>query len=111
MDTDAIGSLLGSLTVEDMAALKDLAGSLLGGEKKQEEKPPESSSSEFDFESMTKLMSVLGALGSANDERTALLHSLKPFLSDARRKKADEAARMLKLIGLLPTLKDILGNL
>lgn len=41
------------------------------------------------------------------DDRCSFLNSLKPLISEPRRKRVDEAARLLKLFAVLPNLKDI----
>lgn len=40
------------------------------------------------------------------DDGTRLLSALRPLLSEARQKKLDEAGRILKLLRLLPLLKE-----
>ena len=61
------------------------------------------------------LQSLLPALGGANqeDDATRLLAALRPLLGEARRKKLDEAVRILKLLHLLPLLREsgILQNI
>ena len=41
-----------------------------------------------------------------DDETTRLLHAIKPFLSPARQAKLDEAVRLLRVIRILPLLKN-----
>ena len=41
-----------------------------------------------------------------DDETTRLLHAIKPFLSPARQSKLDEAVRLLRVIRILPLLKN-----
>ncbi len=60
------------------------------------------------------IMSVIGALKSdSNDDRARLLFALKPYLSEKRRERVDGAVKMLKVISVLPILKEqgILKNL
>lgn len=47
-------------------------------------------------------------LASANreDDSTRLLAALRPLLGEARQKKLDEASKILKLLHLLPLLKE-----
>lgn len=76
--------------------------------------PPEGSSdnndsgglfSGIDIGSMAKIAGLLGAAGkTSNDEK--LLLALKPLLREENRGKVDTAVRLLKLISLLPLLKD-----
>ena len=53
------------------------------------------------------LGSIMGALNSSNDNKSAaLISALKPYLSGPRQHKADEAIKLLKLLSLLPVLRD-----
>lgn len=59
----------------------------------------------IDIGSMAKIAGLLGAAGkTSNDEK--LLLALKPLLREENRGKVDTAVRLLKLISLLPLLKD-----
>ncbi|MGI6274801.1 MAG: hypothetical protein ACOYJ5_04490 [Acutalibacteraceae bacterium] len=64
---------------------------------------------------MTMLLRAAPLLASANqeDDATRLLAALRPLLGEARRKKLDEAVRILKLLHLLPLLREsgILQNI
>ena len=90
---DNIGDIISSLSDSDMENLKDMAGKLFSGEK------DEGASLPFD-------LSSLGVLAGAEDERCALIKSLKPMLSEHRQKKADEALKLLKLASLVPLIKE-----
>ncbi|MBQ4100110.1 MAG: hypothetical protein IJC83_01040, partial [Oscillospiraceae bacterium] len=54
------------------------------------------------------IMKITGALSSlkTDDKDVALLRAIKPFISDERKHKVDEAVKILKLLSLLPLLKD-----
>ena len=54
------------------------------------------------------LLRAAPLLASANreDDSTRLLAALRPLLGEARQKKLDEAAKILKLLHLLPLLKE-----
>lgn len=56
-------------------------------------------------ETMLKIGKALSSLKS-DDKDVALLRALKPFISDERKHKVDEAVKILKLLSLLPLLKD-----
>ena len=64
---------------------------------------------------MAMLMRAAPLLTAANqeDDATRLLAALRPLLGEARRKKLDEARRILKLLHLLPLLREsgILQNI
>ena len=54
------------------------------------------------------LLRAAPLLASANreDDSTRLLAALRPLLGEARQKKLDEASKILKLLRLLPLLKE-----
>ena len=58
---------------------------------------------------MAKLSSIMNAMNK-KDDRTKLIEALKPLLSEKRRKKADEAMQILKLLDILPTLSNLMGG-
>ena len=61
----------------------------------------------LDPNQIAKIMSVISRLkNSSNDSRANLLLALKPLLSVPRREKVDTAIKLLKLIDMLPLLKD-----
>lgn len=41
------------------------------------------------------------------DDTTRLLSALRPFLSETRRKKLDEASKLIRIMKLLPMIKDV----
>lgn len=102
-----ISEILSSLTSEDMEQLKAVASSLMGSGHTDEKKEQNSSTGNNLFNS-----AMLGNLGkisnavSADDHRTALLKALKPMLSEQRQQKADEAIKIMKIIQLLPLLRE-----
>lgn len=105
-----INEILSSLSEEDMAQLKTAANALMGGmdkpkeskEKKKEENPLGNLFAPEVFRTLEKLSHAI----SDDDDRIALIKALKPLLSEPRQEKADSAIKMLKLIQLLPLLKD-----
>ena len=115
-----LSAILGSLSAEDMEKLKETAASLLGnlntagGAASQHESgstnnvPDLSGLQSFgmpDMEFFNSLAPVLSALNE-HDDRVDFINAMKPLLSDGRRKKADEAARIIRLLSVLPVLKD-----
>ncbi len=115
-----IGSILSSLSSEDINNLKNVANSILGGENSQEQerKEPQMKSNNSDFKmpdlsslglpDMSQFANLLPLLTQLNshDEREDFICALKPLLSDERRKKADEAMKFMKLLSLIPLLKE-----
>lgn len=118
--TDKITQLLNDPAGMDM--VKSLAGSLLSGgvggtngsggsnNSGGDNKPaPKSGGNELGLnpQQMATIMKVITALKSTdeNDEQIRLIMALKPHLSPARQKKADNAAKMLKIARLMPMIK------
>lgn len=58
-----------------------------------------------DMSAILKLAPLL-KLGGENDETVAFLLALRPLLSEERRRKLDEAVRILRVLRLLPLLKN-----
>jgi len=87
--------------------IRNMAGTLLGGE---EEKSSPKNDMTFDIPNdidIGAIMNIMGALNSSgNDNRSQLLSALKPHLSEPRRERVDSAIKILKLINVLPLLKD-----
>lgn len=115
---DSINDILSSLSDEDMENLRAAAESIFSGE----EKKGGSSASEGkgggmpDFSSLLGNAEMLGKLGSImnmmnkTDSRTRLIEALKPLLSERRRKKADEAMQLIKLLEIMPMLSNLMGG-
>lgn len=75
---------------------------------KPEPKPQPQVSDMFGDDTMKSLAKILPLMNSIKneDDTTRLLHSLRPFLCSERREKLDKAEKMLKLIRIIPLLKD-----
>lgn len=106
--------LLSSLSEQDMAMLKNVASSL-GGKSAESEDPPKKAESapeptpfgNIDLSSVGSIASLLSKFsGTSSDPRCNLIMSLKPLLSPERQKRADEAVKILRLIDLLPALRE-----
>lgn len=82
--------------------LSELLKSLTGGQQgeRQDDSPPL-----FTAADIIKLQQLMQAVKQDNPN-TTLLKSLKPLLKEERRHKVDEAVRMMKLLSLLPILKE-----
>ena len=71
--------------------------------------PPSKPTNDFiNPEMLGTVMKFAPLLKSVNqeDDSTRLLKALKPFLRDERKKKVDEAIKLLGLMKMLPLLKD-----
>lgn len=112
--------ILSSISDEDMAKIKSVAESIMGGSGQTETNTQNnnnlnSNSSQggfslpFDMGTMSKMMSLMGQMNK-EDHRTRLINDLKPLLSEDRRQKADEAIKFLQLMEMLPLLKGLFGQ-
>ena len=79
--------------------------SLLASDEAQKEQPKEPDNSPIDISTMMKLGSLLSYF-TQEDERTKLLYDLKPFLSDTRRDKIDNAVKILRLLKIAEKAKN-----
>lgn len=96
---------------ESLNRVREMAEGLLGGQKTEPQKPTDINSifegGGLDAAQIAKIMSVMSRLKNGiDDNRSNLLLALKPHLSAPRREKVDTAIKLLKLIDLLPFLKD-----
>lgn len=102
-----IGELLSGLNESDIDELKKIADEVLGGGQTQEQTQsgtmPDLSALLGNAELLSKLTSVMAAMN-RRDPRSDLIAALKPLLSEKRRQRADSAARIIKLLDLLPIL-------
>lgn len=106
-----ISQILSSLSPEDMKNLQDLASSLMSGEGQgSKAEPPREQSNPFggiDMNALGSMASLMSAFSSpSNDPRCQLIMSLKPLLSPERQKRADEAVKIIRLMDMLPMLRE-----
>lgn len=93
---------------DTMERVRNMAENLLGENNNQSAPPsvpalPDMTSGE----ELGKIMSIIGKLkNESNDSRTQLLTALKPHLSEPKREKVDTAIKILRLLELLPLIKD-----
>lgn len=113
---DSIGDILGSLSQEDIEKLSGLAGQFMGEEKAgntQEDCDRDGNvlgGFSLDPDMLFRLMNIMQRLNSRrNDPRSNLIQALKPLLSPGRRKKADTAIEILRVMDIF-SLKDIFGT-
>lgn len=81
---------------------------MLGFDKPVEEKPPEKEEGQLPVEMISKITKLMPLFQQANqeDDTTRLLLALRPFLSEEKCRKLDSAKKMIKMIKLIPLLKD-----
>jgi len=94
---DDIASILNSISPEEIEQLKGVASSLA---------PSLLSESEGSSQLPSGLMSIVKNINT-KDEKTELIKALKPFLSSEKQQRADEAVRLLKLLRILPLIREL----
>ena len=99
-----LGDLLSSLGEDDVKKLKEMAAQFFGGGEGETQAPPKQSSAGIpgDFDpGLIKSVARLSSVMNARDPRCDFMLSLKPLLSEKRRKKADDAVMLLRVFRLL----------
>ncbi len=92
---------------ESMKKVKALAEGLLSDGVSEEKNNNSSESTGLSANELNSVISIINRLKSSGDDRrTALLLALKPNLSKEKQEKVDTAVKLLKLIELLPYLKE-----
>lgn len=59
---------------------------------------------EFDFSNLLKMQSLFNA--DMDNNSTALINALKPYLSPEKQKKADKAVKLLNILNMYTVLKE-----
>ncbi len=111
--TDKLNSLLGDPEIMDkIQNLSGLFGSSENSNSTQTEteKSQKDKSDDFGFSpdmigTLFKIMPLISSLGK-DDKYTKFLKSLKPLLSEERQKKLGNSAKILKLMQIIPLIKD-----
>lgn len=92
---------------DTMERVRQMAENLLGENPPAENQPVADIGSMLPGEDLGKIMSIISQLkNTGNDSRTMLLTALKPHLSEPKREKVDTAIKILRLLELLPLIKD-----
>ena len=112
---DNIGDILSSLSDEDMKALGDAARSLLGSSEQEQGQNDSDRGFSMDPATMAKIAQIMSAMNTRSsapvmnrhDSRCDLIAALRPLLSEPRRRRADDAMQLIKLIDLLPMIEDL----
>ncbi len=81
--------------MSDESDLLSTITSLLGSVNEKEEQKNTNEDS-LDLDMVMKLGSMIGEFNQ-DDERSRLLHDLKPFVSDEKKEKIDQAIKILKI--------------
>ncbi len=98
-----------SEVLADPGAMKQLTelASMFGSPSGEQapEKPPEPALPSMDMGMLTQMMPLLSSV-SAEDDTTRLLAAIRPFLGEERRRKLDEAGKLLRMMKFLPLLRN-----
>ncbi|MBR7133381.1 MAG: hypothetical protein IKD04_07590 [Clostridia bacterium] len=111
---DDISELLAGILndPESMERVRKMAEDFLGSGSEEAPEPKASSplgdiAGMLGAEDLGTIVSIITKLKSAqNDNRTQLLTALKPHLSEPRREKVDTAIKILKVLEILPLIKE-----
>lgn len=95
---------------DGMETVKSLAGMFLNSKEDVQEESTGGGFGGLDIspDDIQTIMRITGALKSnkQDDERSRLLLALKPHLGEERKEKVDKAVKMLKLVNLMPLIKE-----
>ena len=98
---------------DGISKIKSVAESLFSGNEDKEPHSPIPTETQsggfslpdgFDFSKIMGLMSVFN--NQHKDHRSDLLLALKPHLSIERQERVDKAVKLLKIVSMLPVLKE-----
>lgn len=107
---DLSEKLAGLLNDPDtMNRVRKMAESILGEEEEtsNQNEPNNDFGSMLGTDELQTIISIIGKFNSlGNDPRSQLLTALKPHLSEPRREKVDTAIKILKVLEILPLMKD-----
>ncbi len=109
---DDLASMLTGLmnSPQGMEQLKNMAGALLGNQSTEPapeitKEPSFPNISPGEIAGIMKMVNVLKQEN--NDTRANLLLSIRPHLSEHRQKRVDDAVKILRLIQILPMVKEL----
>lgn len=117
-----ISEILGSLSQDDIKNLQSIASSIMGDQPQGTNRGTTQNTnqggmadnfsqaqnpfSDLDLNAFSNIAAVMSKLNTSSDPRCRLIMSLRPMLSPERQKRADEAMKILKIIELVPVLRD-----
>ena len=103
---DNIGDILSSLSDDDMKALGDAARRGLESTQRAQGRSDGDRGSSLGSAMKAKKEQRMSAMN-RHDSRCDLIAALRPLLSEPRRRRADDAMQLIKLIDLLPMIEDL----
>lgn len=116
INMEDLSDVISSLSADDIEMLQGMAQSLFSSSgssnesesKKEKEMPKSNGNQQFDFGSISKIASIMSLFsGDTKDPRCDLLTALKPMLAKEKQDKVDQAIKMIKLISILPKIKEL----
>lgn len=112
--TQKISELLSSPdSLQKLQAAAASLGMLTGNNNENQSAVPASTApaidtggiSSGDFETIRKIMPLLSGFRQ-DDQHTILLKALRPYLQEERRRRVDDAVKIMNMLKMLPHLKD-----
>lgn len=101
-----IASVLDSLSEEDVNRLKETAAQFFGSGTQKDERENDTAPSFPALDpAMLSGVARMTSMLNERDARSDFLMALKPLLSEERRKKADDAAMLLKMLKIVSALE------
>ncbi len=90
---------------EQMEKLKAMAGNLFGSAEPPAPMPQQPADiSAGEIAGLMKMANLLK--NNTNDRRAGVLLALRPYLTEHRQKRVDDAVKILRLINILPAVKE-----
>ena len=107
LNLDGIENIINSMSQKDIEDLSAIASQLFSGDSSNQSAKQEPPSDGIDFETVTKIASVIGRLSSQpKDPGCELLTALKPMLSPERLKKILSSPQAKMLINMIKDKKE-----
>ncbi|MBQ8503937.1 MAG: hypothetical protein IJ491_06660 [Clostridia bacterium] len=119
---DCVNDILSTLSEKDVENLSEIASQFFSSQNAEKEQKDTAGQQEqkkksgngfpfddmpFDKESMMKIFNLMNKLkNQPEDQRVKLLYALRPMLTEKRRHKVDEAVQMLRIMAILPLLRE-----
>ena len=102
--SQTIAELLGD--PQTMDKLKALGG--LIGQPEEAPEPPQVQNTPSGGDALPAVMKLMPLISSFNedDDSIRLLRAVKPFLSETRQERLEQAIRLLRIIRIVPLLRD-----
>ena len=92
---------------ESLEQLSQMAEALFSGDNSSNSDSSPPPQGFPDMEQLGNIMAIMSKLnGSQDNNRTRLINALKPYLSEKRQAKADNAIKLLKIMELWPLIKE-----